>query len=380
MDPGAALPPPQAVPLPDPVARAARLVTEIFKRRRDALKPKPNTRPNSVYASNIPHCERAGVYEFTNPQDKIPFTWELKALFQAGNVNEDAYKAQLRDLGFDLKEDGAPLSPDMRAKYNIGGYLDWRVAWEGKRITFEAKLMSPMIFDKIEGLSAAVLTDGSEITQQMIERGVESMKRFPWTEKYLRQITVYLLGTSEEVGIFALTDGRGRWKFVIVPLDYDLAEKCLKKVESINRHVAAGTQPERIPYDPMYCGKCAFINVCIPDLKTAGLLEINNTELPALLEVRDAHIDSWRKVEQIDKKVKAFFEGVKDGIFNAGNWIVTRKAEQRKQVDFPDDATKARYQVLKTIYKNKFERFAKPDPESIYVEPKRSFTFAEDDI
>lgn len=360
----------------EPVAKAARLVQEIFRRRSQTLAPKPQQRPNSLYASRIPDCERQGVYEFTNFKDKAPFTWELMALFESGNVNEAAYKAQLRTLGLDLVEDGAPLSEDMRRKYNLGGYLDTRIKWEGSRIPIEMKLTNPNMFASIDGLGADVLKTG-EITQDMIERGIASMKRVIWFRKYLRQLTVYLLGTGEEVGMFAFTDGRGGWKFVIVPLDYAEGERILKIAESIKGHVEAATLPDRIPYDHEICGRCAFLSTCIPDIANVPSIKIEgNQALAELLEAREAMLEKWKTVESINKKIKAFFEDVKAGTFTLGNFIVTRKQGQRKTYEVPDEV-KIKYLKMTETFKNEIERFATPDPESIYLEPKRSFTFGE---
>ncbi|TPW18834.1 MAG: hypothetical protein FD126_3289, partial [Elusimicrobia bacterium] len=294
--PGAATKPPPAVRLSKPQARAARLVEEIFKRRSLKLTPRPLSPKNSLYASNIPECARQGVYEFTHWNQKPQHTWELEALFQAGKVNEEAFKVQLRELGLELVEDGVGLPPEMRSKFNIGGYLDWRIRWEGSRVPFEAKMMSPMIFDKIAGLGPEVLKSGG-VSREMIQRGVESMKRFSWTRKYLRQLTVYLIGLKEPVGIFALTNGRGAWKFVILQLDDALADQVLKTARTIKRHVAAGTLPARIDYDNETCGRCPFVNVCIPDIKQDARLKLlENEELGRLLELRDTHLESWKVV------------------------------------------------------------------------------------
>lgn len=343
-----------------PVARAARLVQEIFKRRSEALKPRLPQRPNSLYASRVPDCIRQGVYEFSNFADKSPFTWELMALFESGNVNEAAYKAQLRALGLDLVEDGAPLSEDMRRKYNLGGYLDTRIKWEGSRVVIEIKMTNQNMFNSLDAIGSEVLKTG-EITQDMIERGIASMKRVIWYRKYLRQMTTYLIGTGEEVGVFAFTDGRGAWKFVIVPLDYEEGERILKIAESIKGHVEANTLPDRIPYDQEICGRCPFLATCIPDIASVPALKIEGNEaLAELLEARDADLVKWKTVEQINKKISAFFDDVKDGTFTAGNFIITRKSGQRKTYDVPDDV-KARYIKITQTFKNDIERFAKPE-------------------
>lgn len=366
-----------APPMSVPVARAARLVQEIFKRRSEILKPKPQQRPNSLYASRIPDCERQGVYEFTNYKDKSPFNWELLALFESGNVNEAAYKQQLRALGLDLVEDGAPLSDDMRRKYNLGGYLDTRIKWENVRIPIEMKLTNPNMFASIDGLGADVLKTG-EITQAQIERGIASMKRVIWFRKYLRQLTVYLLGTNEEVGMLAFTDGRGAWKFIIVPLDYAEGERILKIAESIKGHVDAGTLPDRIAYNHEICGRCPFLATCIPDIASIPSMKIEGNEaLAQLLEARDAMLDKWKTVEQINKKIKAFFEDVKGGAFTVGNFIITRTAGQRKTYKVPDDV-KMKYLTMSQTFSNDIERFAQPDPESVYLEPKRILSLGDE--
>ncbi len=364
-------------PMAAPVARAARLVQEIFKRRSEILKPKPQQRPNSLYASRIPDCERQGVYEFTHYKDKAPFSWELLALFQSGNVNEAAYKAQLRELGLDLVEDGAPLSDDMRRKYNLGGYLDTRIKWEGARIVVEMKLTNQNMFNSLDGISGDIIKTG-DITQAQIERGIASMKRVIFFRKYLRQMTVYLLGTGEEVGMFAFTDGRGAWKFVIVPLDYEEAERILGIAERIKTHVDSGTQPDRIPYDHEICGRCPFLATCIPDIANVPSLKIEGNEvLAGLLEERDSKLEKWSDVEKINKKIKSFFENVKGGAFTVGNFIITRKAGQRKSYQVPDDV-KMKYMTMTDTFKNDIERFAQKDPSEIYLEPKRSIDLSDE--
>lgn len=368
--PGAAPKLPPAARLTVPQARASRLVTEIFKRRSLKLAPRPLARKNSLYASNIPECARQGVYEFTHWDQKTQHTWELEALFQAGKVNEEAFKAQLRDLGLELVEDGVGLPPEMRSKFNIGGYLDWRIRWEGARVPFEAKMMSPMVFDKIAGLGPEVLKAGT-ISRAEVERGVESMKRFFWTRKYLRQLTVYLVGLKEPVGIFALTNGRGAWKFVVLQLDQALADQVLKTARTIKRHVAAGTHPERIPYDSETCGKCPFAHVCIPDIKNDARLKLlEDAKMADLLEVRDAHLESWSIVQNANKQIAEFFEETKAGIFTIGDFMVTRKAQDRTVYEYPE-RVKARYAKKSHSFKNKIERISKRNPDEVFLEPRR---------
>ena len=84
--------------------------------------------------------------------------------------------------------------------------------------------------------------------------------------------------------------------------------------------------------------------------------------------------EKWTQVEAIEKKIKAFFENVTAGVYTVGNFIVTRKAGQRKTYEVPDEV-KLKYLTMKPTFKNEIERFAQPDPEQIYLEPKRRIVF-----
>jgi CRISPR/Cas system-associated exonuclease Cas4 (RecB family) len=373
---------PQAVP---PAVNLAReLIATIMQRRQEKfqsnIKPKPR---KSIWASQFSECERQMAYEFLHWEEKKLHDWKLEALFEAGREEELAFKAQLSDLGrrshpqFELVEDGAPLSKDLSEKYGIHGALDTRIKWGGKRIPVEMKLMSQFIFDKIDGIQ---LDNPEEITMELIERGINSMKRFPWTYKYLKQGQIYQLGTNEEVLIFALTDGRGAWKFVIQQLDYSFAESLLKTAERVKAAVESKTLPERIAFDPDICGRCAFAHLCIPDIKADPRVKlVDNKEMGELLTRREALQEKKSEFDKIDKKIKAFFSDVKEGVFTIGDFVVVRKGTPTTKYDIPDDV-KAKYARKEDVFKNKIERFMQPDPAAIYLEPRRVIGFSDDSV
>ena len=77
-------------------------------------------------------------------------------------------------------------------------------------------------------------------------------------------------------------------------------------------------------------------------------------------------------------KVKTFFDGVKDGVFTVGNFIITRKGSQTTKYDIPPEV-KLKFARKEDVFKNKITRFQQPSPESVYLEPKRIISFDEDD-
>lgn len=368
---------PGAAELHPAVARAARCVTEIMKRRRETLTRKALKRhgnvPNSLYASRIPDCPRQGVYEFTHPKDKVPIDWNLQALFDIGNEMEAIFKDQLRAIGMDLVEDQVGLSEDMRRNYNIGAYIDVKFLWEQTRIPVEMKMMSGFVYDRIDGID---FDDIESVTPAKIRRGVESMKQTPWTRKYLRQGTTYMLGTHQEAIIFALTDGRGRWKFVILEMDYEQGEKILKTAELIKKHVEAGTLPDRVPWENDICGRCPFSHICMPDIANDPSVKIvNNDKLHAKLVEWEKGKERAKKWEKLDKEIKATVRGAKNEIL--GDFVITDKIGVQKRYEIPANV-KEQYRIDDGERHNiKIERIAKQDAESIYLEPRREIEMEE---
>lgn len=314
------------------------------------------------------------VYEFTHWKDKRLHDAKLEELFEAGREEELAFKAQLSALGrvsdppFELVDSGSAMEAGsqagMLAEKKIHGYLDTRIKWEGRRFLFEMKLMRESAFEAIRtGLD-----------------GVEDLRRSVFYRKYLKQGYIYMLGANEDVLVFALTNGRGAWKFVILPLDYEAAENLLKTAERVNAAVAANKLPERIPYEQSICGRCAFNHICIPDIKADARLKlIDNPRLSDFLEMRDKLKEKASQYAKVDKAIREFFEDVVEGVYTIGNFIVTRKRGERLQID-PEKKQEAmeKFGVKVPTFRNEYERYSEPDPESIYLEPRRFVSIDEE--
>jgi CRISPR/Cas system-associated exonuclease Cas4 (RecB family) len=288
------------------------LITDIEAAREKALAAKLKPREAlSIYASGIGECDRQLVYNVTNWKDKKMWDVHAQARMNKGNDEERLMLRELEDLGFSVVEQQAPLAEDMRRNFGVGGRIDGKLVYNGRRIPFEVKSVNPRLFDNINT--------------------VDDLQQYVWMRKYPRQLTLYMLGHNEEVGILALSNLLGQWKFLVLTLDYAKAEDLLVRLESVNGHIKGGTLPERIDYDEDVCGSCAFAHICLPDIKNTPQVKWDdNPVLLKKLERRRELEPAKKEFEAIDKEVKATFDGAGPTTM-VGDFIVTRKEVAKKE-------------------------------------------------
>ncbi len=324
---------------------SADLCKEIAERREKRLQSKITAWPRkNVIASDIPWCTRQGVYAITHWDKRKPHDTRLQARFDKGKQEEENALRELGELGFEVVEREIPLPKDMQDRYGITGRIDCKVLYRGKRIPTEVKSMHPMFFDKFDTL--------------------DDLKSDLFTSRYVRQLTIYLLATNEEEGMFLITDCLGHWKLIPCPLDYQEAEHCLQVAEEINAAVAAKTLPDRIPYDDEICGKCAFIQECLPDLEArarAGFEDDPEAEqdFQKRLERRETLQEGAKEYERLDKEIKDEFKqryAERDiRILMVGDFTVSCKSQVRTFYEIPDE-DKPKYATKKPILMTTIKR------------------------
>lgn len=298
------------------------LAREILEKRRARLQSEIKVWPRSnIYASQINSCTRQGVYQLTE-WDKAKLHNEvLQARFNKGRQEETNLITELVSLNYEIVEQQVPLEKAMTERYRLSGKIDGKIKYGGRRIPFEVKSMHPMSFSKVNTIA--------------------DIKDDSFMVKYYRQMQVYLLGHNEPAGLFFLTDCLGHWKIIPVELNYEDAEQILQIVEAINKHVKAGSLPDRIPYDPDICGFCSFAHICLPDVVNEAIVKWeNNPKVANLLDRLSELKPSHKEYEALYEEFKEIFKGVPLAV--VGKWTVTGKLSKRKTYDVPDDI-KAKY-------------------------------------
>lgn len=303
-----------------PQAPGTLLANEIMTRRQKRLESKISSWPRrNVIASDIPICTRQGVYAITQWDQRKMHDANLQARFEKGNQEEANLIRELGELGFQVIEQQVPLDKGMTDKYGISGKIDGKIKWENARIPFEIKSMNPYSFKKVNS--------------------IEDMKNDTFMSRYIRQMTVYLLGHNEPWGLFLLTDCMGHWKVVPIELDYEEGERILKKIEEINSHLKAGTLADRIPYDKEICGFCSFAHICLPDVMNVAKVQWQDKpELEQSLNRRAELEPAKKEFEKLDEEIKESFREVELAV--VGTWIVSGKWQDRKSYAVPEDVKK----------------------------------------
>lgn len=261
-------------------------------------------------ASEIGHdCERYLVYRRIRWQDATLHDVGLQRIFEEGNIQERAVFKILAEAGVEIIEQQKPCE---YREHQITGHQDGKILIDGKAYPLDIKSCSPFAFVKLP------------------DNGMDLLKsKLPYQRKYPAQITIYMLLENHEHGLLLFKNKTtGELKEVWVELDYDYAESLLKKAESVNKHVADNTLPDRIEYDDWVCEDCKFIHICLPPVDRKSMAFLDDPELEGKLN-RIAELKPLAKeLGELDKEVKEKFKNMKSA--TVGNWMITGKEIERK--------------------------------------------------
>ena len=266
-------------------------------------------------ASSMGHeCLRYLVYSRTSWQEKKIPDIGLMYIFGMGNVIEDMALARLKKAGCEVTQQQRDFEDQ---PHQITGHIDGYVQVDGKHYPLEIKSMSGHIWPGINT--------------------VEDMKTSShrWVRGYPSQLNLYLYLAGKEQGLFYLVNKQtGQGKDIWMTLDYDLAERDVKKAEAINRHLADKTVPDRIPYDPDMCVGCDFEAICLPPAENrAELLLEQEPDIEAACERRAEIAAGVKEYDCLDKKIKDYAKSrAEEKIMLSGKWLIEKKTSKANSV------------------------------------------------
>lgn len=186
----------------------------------------------------------------------------LQLIFGEGNLHEEDVRRRLAELGFRIiRSQVAGSWPSV----DLSGHIDGLIEFAGFPILAESKSMSGNTWPRLN-------------TWEDARDGHGSL----WYARYwYAQVTAYCLLEAVEAGALILKNKQtGQIKVVPVPLDYEFAERLMRKSEAVRdavavfrAHVESGATPEAAreeaapPHvdDPTECDGCEFFGrVCQP--------------------------------------------------------------------------------------------------------------------
>jgi CRISPR/Cas system-associated exonuclease Cas4 (RecB family) len=257
-------------------------------------------------------CLRKLVYERTNWQDKTLYDVGLQMIFDEGNNQESIVVRDLMDAGFEIFEQQRAFEiKDLQ----ITGHMDLKIKVPGDDATLypcEIKSMAPHIFDKIKELKDF------------------QNPSYPWLQKYPAQLLLYMLASNEDKGVFILKNkSTGALKEIWLDLDWDLADELYAKAAEINRHIEAGTLPDRTS-ELELCERCYFRHICTPDKDFGeGVLFEQDESLTAMLDRLEETKEIKSEYERLNKTVSKILKE-KDNIVVGDKYLVRGKFIDRK--------------------------------------------------
>ena len=275
------------------------LVEKILAAKAAHYKQRP-AHTNS--ASELGHpCARYLVYRRLAPElAAVPDASQILRM-EAGDVWQKKVEADLREAGAQVIEQQRPLS---WPAYELSGHLEGKLSYNGAVHPYEIKSTASHWFRRFN--SVGDFFNSKYVTHR----------------KWPAQGMLYLLmeAQHEEMLYFLVNRDTGQVKELTLTLDYLYGETLLQRAIEVNRHVKAGTLPERIEYEEGTCGICPFLVPCRPEVTRSPLQMIDFPELEVKLARRSELAPLWREYQDLDEEVKDVIRGQEKIV--VGDWLI----------------------------------------------------------
>lgn len=279
------------------------------------FKIKPAWPVTSNWASKLAHpCERWLYHNRVNWEEREQRDW--KGIGELGEILHDKWKRDMISKGYQIIHAEVPLSAKLRNDLIISGKIDGRIGKDVIRPSlYEFKSMNPYDYEKIN--------TWDDILNHKKD----------YIRTYAGQITIYLFDQNEEVGLLVIMNKSTlEWKWIIVYLEYELAEWMLQRAERVNKAVIKKEPPDRIPFGKT-CESCEYKAVCLPDILNSGIEMIDNERLQFLLEEREKLKVAHSDYENIDDEAKTMAKAVGKNFMCGTDWMVEFRNRTSRRID-----------------------------------------------
>ncbi len=244
---------------------------------------------NTNRASIIGHpCLRYLYYCRVKWQEKLPPDIAILRAYEGGKDGERIVIERLKKMGYVIVREQEPA---VWSKYQLSGTIDGILKEGEKQHVIEVKNMSTNNYNRLNC--------------------PEDFRKEYYLAMYIAQVQVYMILLELESAYMILRNkNNDDMKSIAIPLDYDYAEKLLRKSEIINEHIANNTEPSRT--EDEYCSECGFFHVCKPSIVQKQAVVDFAGELDSLLSrkenLKKQIVPYQEELEKIQEKIDLLLE------------------------------------------------------------------------
>jgi len=312
------------------------VATEIVGAMDQARPPQPPRKAYTNWASALHHpCARYLTYKRLNWKDARPMDLDGRYRVEEGKYQEGVITRMLTESGFEVSM--TQVHYDW-PEYEISGRTDGSIfsLYEETgaqiEIPLEITTVNPYYWDGVKTIE-----------------DIKNHSKF-WINRKASQLNLYLLMKALPAGMLAIKTFGKRPRLLPMLLDYELGEQDIKMAELVNRHVASGTYPDRIPYDSTVCEMCDFNHLCKP-VKPTRAAEVDDKTAAKLVRYCDLQI---YVDEQKELGKELIGEKKKPGVFYDQDMIIddieiSTKRYDRNQKKCPKDCGLCAYEKIPII-------------------------------
>jgi len=210
----------------------------------------PSFHEANNWASEAHHpCDLFLTYARLDWQQRRPLNIDARYRVEDGKRYESMIRRDLEKIGFEVLGNQTRFEwPEFEISGRIDGSLAPR-GYSAKLLPFEVKVMGDFLFQK-----ARRARDIYDLINNPIY----------WINKIPSQLNIYLFLMALPAGILILKTQGVKPRLFPMVINYELAERDLGRLKTVNEHARKKTYPPRMKYNKKVCGNCDFNHVCLP--------------------------------------------------------------------------------------------------------------------